>query len=123
MTEPSIEEIRDAIEKYASLGVQIHVTELDISVHEYVHEPDKSSAAARVFDERLEREQADRYEQLLQLFREYSRVIRNVTWWGIADDETWRDNFPVKNRKDWPLMFNEQHQPKEAFWRAVNFAK
>jgi endo-1,4-beta-xylanase len=34
---------------------------------------------------------------------------------GIADDSTWLDDFPVPGRKNWPLLFDVAHRPKEAF--------
>ena len=38
--------------------------------------------------------------------------LTGVTFWGIADDHTWLDYFPVKGRKDWPLLFDTHHRPK-----------
>jgi endo-1,4-beta-xylanase len=40
-------------------------------------------------------------------------AVKNITTWGIADNYTWLDNFPVKERKNWPLLFNEQMREKE----------
>ncbi|HCM14188.1 MAG TPA: 1,4-beta-xylanase, partial [Lachnospiraceae bacterium] len=47
--------------------------------------------------------------------------IECVTLWGVADDYTWLDNFPARNRKNWPLLFDEENNPKEAFYRIINF--
>lgn len=110
---PSIEEIRDAIELYASLGVQLQITELDLSVFEH---SDRRTDLIEPTSEILER-QAERYEQIFMLFREYQSVITAVTFWGAADDYTWLDNFPVRGRKNWPFLFDGGHQPKEAFHR------
>ena len=32
-----------------------------------------------------------------------------------------QDNFPVENRKDWPLIFDEDHQPKSSFQAIIDF--
>ncbi|MCL6549140.1 MAG: endo-1,4-beta-xylanase, partial [Alicyclobacillus sp.] len=112
---PSADEIRKTIETYASLGVMVQITELDISVYAW---GDKRTDLRRPTPEQLER-QAQRYGEIFAIFREYKDVITGVTLWGAADDLTWKDNFPVPGRKDWPLLFDEQQQPKLAFWRIL----
>jgi endo-1,4-beta-xylanase len=65
--------------------------------------------------------QAERYQGIFEILREHSDVISSVTFWGAADDYTWLDDFPVGGRKNWPFVFAENHQPKESFWRIVDF--
>lgn len=115
---PSIEEIREAIEKYAALGLQLQVTELDVSVFDY---EDRRTDLTAPTAEMLER-QAERYEQIFELFREYKDAITAVTFWGAAEDYTWLDDFPVRGRKNWPFVFDEKHQPKQSFYRITDFA-
>ncbi|MNZ66566.1 Endo-1,4-beta-xylanase B [compost metagenome] len=112
---PSLEDIRAAIERYAALGLQLHVTELDISLFDF---EDRRTDLTRPTAELLEL-QAERYDQIFRLFREYKDVITSVTFWGAADDYTWLDDFPVRGRKNWPFVFDEKHQPKSSFWRIV----
>lgn len=38
-----------------------------------------------------------------------------------ADAVTWLDGFPVPGRKNWPLLFDVNHEPKEAFHRVMKF--
>jgi endo-1,4-beta-xylanase len=42
--------------------------------------------------------------------------------WGLADDETWLDTFPV-TRKDAPLLFDTSLQAKSAYWGVVDPTK
>ena len=114
---PSLDLIREAIEKYASLGVQIHITEMDISVFEF-HDrrTDLTEPTAEMIDK-----QAERYESIFSLFREYKDVVTNVTLWGAADDVTWLHDFPVRGRKNWPLLFDMNHKPKLALERIMQF--
>lgn len=51
-------------------------------------------------DERLKSIQVERYEQIFKLFREYKDIIDAFTFWAVADDYTWLNNFPVYNRKN-----------------------
>ncbi len=113
---PSLVEVETAIKKYASLGLKVQITELDVSLFAW---GDNSKLTAPT--EELLEKQAQRYRDLFSLFRKYKDVITNVTFWGVADDYTWKDNFPVQGRKDWPLLFDVNHQPKKAFWTTVEF--
>ncbi|MNP51052.1 Endo-1,4-beta-xylanase [compost metagenome] len=64
--------------------------------------------------------QAERYEAMFALLKEYRDVISSVTFWGAADDYTWLDGFPVRGRKNWPFLFDEQHNPKPAYHQLLN---
>lgn len=113
--DPSLDDIRAAIEKYASLGLQLQLTELDMSVFAF---NDRRTDLLHPTEELLEL-QAARYEAIFGLLREYQEVISSVTFWGAADDYTWLNDFPVRGRKNWPFLFDEKHQPKPAFWRVA----
>lgn len=113
---PSADELKETIELYASLGVQIHITELDVSLFEFGDHSRIEKPDAKLLDK-----QAKIYEDYFKIFREYKEVIECVTLWGVADDYTWLDNFPVRNRKNWPLLFDEENNPKEAFYRITDF--
>lgn len=115
LVNPSLEDIRTAIERYASLGLKLHLTELDISVFNF---EDKRTDLKQPTHEMLEL-QAERYQRVFQLLRQYQNHITSVTFWGAADDYTWLSDFPVKGRKNWPFLFDENHQPKESFWKVV----
>nr|WP_115995838.1 endo-1,4-beta-xylanase [Cohnella lupini] len=114
--DPGLDEIRAAIEKYASLGLVLHLTEMDLSLFRF----DDVRADLTAPPEELLELQARKYEAVFNLLREYKDVIDSVTFWGAADDYTWLDNFPVRGRKNWPLLFDENHQPKRSFWRVVD---
>jgi len=107
------------IELFASLGLEVQITELDVSLYvpgvQYEH-----SQFYTLLTPELEAKQAERYRQFFELFRKHQDVITSVTLWGIADDETWLSHF-ASGRRDFPLLFDTQHQPKQAFRRIVAF--
>jgi endo-1,4-beta-xylanase len=113
--------LEDAIKLYSSLGVAVQVTELDLSLYVpgVMYTSDMFYTAA-TFTDALKLQQADRYAQFFQLFRNYRSVITGVTFWGIADDATWLSMF-ASGRKDFPLLFDTSHNPKPAFWAVVDF--
>ena len=113
---PSLDDIRRAFDLYSKLGVNLQVTEMDVSVFAF----EDASSIASPTAEMLEK-QADLYEKVFGIFREYSEIIDCVTTWGVADDDTWLDRFPFKDRKNWPLLFGINHGRKEAWSRIMNF--
>jgi endo-1,4-beta-xylanase len=104
-----VSHLEDAIKLYSSLGVKVQVT--------YTSDQYYTTAT---FTDALKNQQADRYFQFFQLFRDYRSVISGVTLWGIADDATWLSMFS-SGRKDFPLLFDVNHAPKPAFWAVVDF--
>jgi len=107
---PDEKTLRNALERYSSLGLDIEFTEVDISLYNWNEAKEKKDFfAARPQDRILE--QAKRFLELFAVAREFP-LVKNITTWGIADNHTWLDNFPVKERKNWPLLFDEQYNPK-----------
>lgn len=107
---PDMDTVRASIEAYASLGLQIQITELDISLFQF----DDRSVLDQPSAVLLEM-QSDYYRRLFEVFREYQREISSVTLWGVTDHYSWLNHFPVKNRKNWPLLFDEQGRPKMCY--------
>lgn len=114
--EPTLDKVKRAIELYSSLGVRIHITEMDVSIFEF-----NDHSRLDKLPKAIEEKQAKVYGDFFKLFREYREVIDCVTLWGIADDQTWLDHFPVVGRKNWPLLFDENQNPKEALYRIMEF--
>ncbi len=124
---PDAQTVRNAIERFESLGVEVQITELDLSVYRW---GDSASLAALPPD--LATRQAEQYSALFTVFRGEagspgsSRAgqpgkLTGVTFWGIADDHTWLDSFPVAGRENWPLLFDTMHRPKPAFWAVARW--
>jgi endo-1,4-beta-xylanase len=111
---PSVDEIRKTIELFASLGVKVEVTELDVSLY-------RGEEPAVPATDALLRDQGARYGELFALFKDEAKKGRldMVVLWGSADDDTWLDNFPVAGRPNAPLLFDRKLQAKPAFWAIV----
>lgn len=116
---PSTDDIRRAIERYASLDMLLHVTELDVSM--FAHDDTRTDLTAPT--EAMLEKQAERYTQIFSLFKEYSAHIKSVTFWGVSDRYTWLDGFPVRGRKNWPFVFDVEQQPKQSFWNLIDVAR
>lgn len=116
INQPSIQEIRETINLFASLGVKVVVTELDVSIYDGPNEQKKSITKDVLL------KQAQRYKDLFDLFKEAANKKRldTVMVWGLTDDGSWLNNFPVPGRTNAPLLFDKQLKAKPAFWAIVD---
>jgi len=120
--EPSKNELEYAITKFASLGLKIQITEMDLSVYKWEKEKrNKMASDIDALTPELEQQQADKYKMLFATFRKYKQFITGVTFWNVSDRNTWLDNYPVNGRKNYPLLFDINLKPKKAFWEVVEF--
>lgn len=117
----TVANMEEAIEMYSSLGLDVQITEMDISLYlrGITYTEDMFYTPEKVTAEVLE-EQADRYRAFFDMFRAHSDVISSVTTWGISDDNTWLSEFE-SGRQDFPLLFDANLDPKPAFWAVVDF--
>jgi endo-1,4-beta-xylanase len=120
--EPSAQDIEKSIQQFSSLGLKVQITELDISVHPKEHErrEKKPTDTGELTAEMIQKQSAQ-YKMLFDVFRKYKGTVTGVTFWNVSDKTTWLDNFPVPNRKDYPLLFDQEYKPKKAFDGVVNF--
>jgi endo-1,4-beta-xylanase len=116
-----VSHLEDAIKLYSSLGLDVQVTELDLSLYVpgITYTSDTYYTTATFTDE-LKAKQAARYKAFFELFRRYRNVITGVTFWGIADDNTWLSEFS-SGRQDFPLLFDVNHNPKPAYDAVIDF--
>lgn len=123
MNEPSRGQLDSTLKRLSELGLTLQVTEMDISVYPKEHQtrtkqPEDSDTA---FTKEKEQQQAGEYKMCFELFRKYYHSISAITFWNISDRHSWLDNFPVTNRKDYPLLFDRMLKPKKAFWEIVKY--
>jgi endo-1,4-beta-xylanase len=114
---PSPAAITNAIETVANAfpDIEQQVTELDMSVY---NAGDTKSNFGNNVPPAILAEQGWLYKQYFDAFKD-SGKISAVTFWGMADDDTWLDGFPV-TRTDYPLPFDHGLQAKPAYWGIVD---
>jgi endo-1,4-beta-xylanase len=95
------------------------ITELDMSVY---NAGDTTSNYGLNIPPAVLAAQGWLYKNYFDLFRRLSGKISAVTIWGMADDDTWLDSFPV-SRIDYPLPFDMNLQAKPAYWGIVDQTK
>jgi len=113
-TESMVQAIETVHDHFPNIDQQ--VTELDMSVY---NAGDTTSNYGNNIPASVLAEQGWLYKQYFDAFRRLRGKISAVTFWGMADDDTWLDSFPVA-RTDYPLPFNMQLQAKPAYWGIVD---
>ena len=116
----SLSDFKDSVEAFTALGLDVQVTELDISVYTTLTQESYAE-----LPESLETVQAAMYGEIFRVCREYSKpkaegygIVTGVTVWGLADDLTWLTGY---GRLDWPLLFDEEYRPKPAYLAVTDF--
>jgi len=119
---PSREELEKSIQMFSSLGLQVQVTELDVSVYagrqggQLIQGQRRDTATG--FTPEMEEPQREKYKMIFDVFRQHKDKITGVTFWNLSDRYTWLDG---RGRKNYPLLFDVNRQPKKAYWDVVNF--
>jgi endo-1,4-beta-xylanase len=134
MDYPSIDEIDHMLTEYGKLGVKLMITELDISVipppgqntGAEVTDRAKASDAANPYADELPAEQqealAKRYGDVFEVFVKHADKIDRVTFWGVHDGHSWRNDWPIRGRSDYPLLFDRKLKPKPALDAVIKTA-
>lgn len=110
---PLPEAFEDTIELFGSIGLEVQITELDISVY-----TNDNLRLEEVSDDLL-LEQAYRYKEIFDVCVAHDDVVTNVTIWGLTDERSWLNYFPVV-RNNWPLLFDQNYQAKPAYFALVS---
>lgn len=123
VNEPTREQLESTLRDFAALKLPMQITELDISVYPKEHDARTARPEDQdtTFTTTKEEQQRAVYRMCFELFRKYRKNISGITFWNISDRSSWLDNFPVRNRKDYPLLFDKNLQPKKAFYDVVKF--
>jgi endo-1,4-beta-xylanase len=135
MNYPSLEEMEAMFEDYGRLGVKLMVTELDMNILPAAWNQTGADITTN-FDLRKELDPyadglpddvqqalTDRYASIFRVFVRHRDKLDRVTFWGIYDGHSWLNNWPVKGRTAYPLLFDRQVQPKPAFDAVLNVTR
>lgn len=95
------------------------VTELDESVYSASDNTSNYGANGGSVPDSIIAEQGWLYKDYFDVFRRLKGKLDAVTFWGMADDDTWLDSFPI-DRLDAPLPFDQLLQAKPAYWGIVD---
>ena len=110
MTEPTLRQLDETIARFSELGLEMHVTELDVEMNRDNRLTELTPALAEA--------QAWRYRELFDIYLKYAGKITAVMTWNVTDATSWLRKGP-KPHHTWPLLFDDAGKPKAAFWILV----
>ena len=121
-----------SIEAIAALGLATYVTEFDLSVLPF---PDEESRSADLnvnleLNARLnpyadglpasvQQQQAERWVELFRILLRHRDTVERVTFWGVNDGHNWKNNWPMRGRTDYPLLFDRENRPKPEYYDII----
>jgi endo-1,4-beta-xylanase len=123
---PTLAQQDSTLAAFAALGIHIMITELDVDVL-----PSSENRGADVgltiearpdlnpypgsLPDSVQTALAARYADLFSVYSRYRDAITRVTFWGVTDADSWLNNWPIRGRSSYPLLFDREGRPKPAF--------
>jgi len=121
VSSPSFEAEDQALTELETLGLPIHITELDVNSAQGGQRSTGADVANNAATTQgglvddANRRLADAYAGLFRAFAKHDKSVKLVTFWGVNDGVSWRANGK-------PLLFDGQDQPKPAFDAVIRAA-
>ena len=131
---PDMEEWERSIATYAEMGLEVHISELEVDVlpspyqmsaeisNRFQYSPENDPWPDGLPDD-VQQQLADRYEQLFRILLRYRDNVRRVTFWGLHDGISWKNDFPIGGRTNYPLLFDRNLETKPAYDRLIDLAR
>jgi len=124
-----LKDIEESILEFSALGIKVMFTELDIEVLQRnfqgadVSQRVASNPALNPYvnglPDSVQVQLANDYESLFKLFLKHKDKVTRVTFWGVADGNSWLNGWPVRGRTNYPLLFDRQYKPKPAYYKVI----
>lgn len=130
MDYPTIEDFEASMLAFAGTGVKVMITEWEMSALPTVHETANISdtvafsKAMNPYPEALPDSVSAvwnaRMKAFFNLFLKHADIVERVTAWGVSDGDSWKNNFPVRGRKEYPLLFDRNYEMKPFLKELIN---
>ena len=137
---PKNEYIEAAIDAFAALGIKVMITELDVDVlpltkegqiigQGMMHPQFQLEEFTTFLDPyvdglppEVDAQLTERYVELFGIFYAKRDKVDRVTLWGISDDMSWKNGYPIPGRTNYPLLWDRSKRPKSAITEILKIA-
>lgn len=131
---PTIEAFEKSIVAFSEAGADVHITELDISVlpsHDWSVGADvrqsfeyreKMNPYPSGLPDSVSTALNERYLNFFNLFLKHDDKVKRVTLWGVADHHSWKNNWPIRGRTNYPLLFDREYKAKPVVQEIIDAA-
>jgi endo-1,4-beta-xylanase len=129
------DQIEQSIIEFSALGIKVMFTELDLGV---IPNPWDNNAAdvnlkaeynakmnpyANGLPDSVQTVFTKGYEDLFKLFLKHKDKISRITFWGVNDSQSWLNDWPIRGRTNYPLLFDRNFKPKPAYYKIIDLKK
>jgi endo-1,4-beta-xylanase len=132
---PDLSDYEATIDSLAACGVKVMITELDINVL-----PNPNAFGGAAVEQNYEYQQRwnpyvkglptskqqeleQRWLALFDIYKRHAKQITRVNLWGIGDHNSWLNNWPIKGRTNYPLLFDREYKEKPVIKKIMNLYK
>lgn len=112
------EMLQNAITRFSSLGLEVQITELDVTTYTSYHGEGAKNQVQQTqpYSQEVEEKLAESYKRFFEVLHRNAGKVTSVTFWGLHDGASWLNGFPVRGRSDYPLLFDREMKPKKAYY-------
>ncbi|HNX94603.1 MAG TPA: endo-1,4-beta-xylanase [Holophaga sp.] len=132
---PTLDEIEAVIMGLSAQGVKVALTELDMDV--LPTSPDmwgadlskqralktETNIYTNGLPDKEQKRLGEHYAGLFRLIKKHQAVFSRVTFWGVTDRNSWLNDFPIRGRVNYPLLWGRDGKPKPAFFAVMEALK
>jgi endo-1,4-beta-xylanase len=131
---PSTDQLDETISEFSQLGVKVMFTEMDVDLLPKATSSTDAEVSMHIAGNKalnpyenglpddMQQKLAQRYADLFSVFVAHRGEVTRVTLWGVTDDNSWLNDWPVPGRKSYPLLFGRDGNPKPAFYAVIKTA-
>ena len=121
VSSPTPEQLDEELTDLETLGLPIHITELDVNSAQRGQRSTSGDVANNAAATQgglvsdADQRSAKQYANLFSVFIKHHQSVKVVTFWGANDGVSWRANGR-------PLLFDGNDEPKPSFYSVINAA-
>ncbi len=131
---PTADQIDATITEFGKLNVKVMITELDVDLLPWPASQQTADISLNVasdpklnpypngLPDDVQQALSKRYADLFGAYARHCGLVTRVTFWGVTDKDSWKNDWPVRGRTNYPLLFDRNGQPKPAFDAVIRAA-
>ncbi len=127
--------IEESIIAFSKLGLKVMFTELDITVLPNPWDSNTADVNMKAennayfnpytsgIPDSIQQIFTKTYIDLFALFLKHKKEVTRVTFWGVNDHQSWLNDWPIKGRTNYPLLFDRNSKPKDTYYNILDLPK
>lgn len=132
---PDLQEIDTTLQILTGMDLDVMFTEVDIivipqpldvigaDISQFAEYQEELNPYPDILPDSVQQKLADRYADVFRIFVKHHENISRVTFWGLHDGYSWKNDWPIRGRSAHPLLFDKNYQPKPAYDAVLETAK